>query len=45
MKKQSKKPSKTALLPEAIAAKEVVANCDHLMKRILNHYHPMFEFC
>lgn len=36
MKKQSKKPSKTALLPEAIAAKEVVANCDHLMKRILN---------
>ena len=36
MKKQSKKPSKTALLPEAIATKEVVANCDHLMKRILN---------
>ena len=36
MKKQTKKPSKTALLPEAIAPKEVVANCDHLMKRILN---------
>ena len=29
MKKQTKKPSKTALLPEAIATKEVVANCDH----------------
>ena len=28
MKKQSRKPSKTALLPEAIATKEVVANCD-----------------
>lgn len=36
MKKQTKKPSKTALEPDAIAAKEVVANCDHLMKRILN---------
>ena len=36
MKKQIGKPSKTALLPEAIATKEVVANCDHLMKRILN---------
>ena len=29
MKKQTRKPSKTALLPEAIATKEVVANCDH----------------
>ena len=29
MKKQTKKPSKAALLPEAIAPKEVVANCDH----------------
>ena len=28
MKKQTRKPSKTALLPEAIATKEVVANCD-----------------
>ena len=28
MKKQSRKPSKTALLPEAIASKEVVADCD-----------------
>ena len=36
MKKQTKKPSKTSLLPEATATKEVVANCDHLMKRILN---------
>ena len=31
MKKQTKKPSKAGLLPEAIAIapKEVVANCDH----------------
>ena len=29
MKKQPRKSSKTALLPEAIAPKEVVANCDH----------------
>ena len=29
MKKQTRKLSKTALLPEAIATKEVVANCDH----------------
>ena len=28
MKKQTKKPLKTALLPEAIATKEVVTNCD-----------------
>ena len=36
MKAQVKKSVKAALLPEAIAPREVVANCDHLMKRILN---------
>lgn len=36
MKKQTEKSSKSSLVPDAIAAKEVVANCDHLMKRILN---------
>ena len=36
MKAQVKKSAKAALLPEAIAPREVVANCDHLMKRILN---------
>ena len=36
MKAQVEKSVKTALLPETIASKEVVANCDHLMKRILN---------
>ena len=28
MKKQTRKPSETALLPEAIASKGMVANCD-----------------
>ena len=36
MKKQTEKSSKSSLVPDAIAAKEVVANCHHLMKRILN---------
>ena len=36
MKKQTKKPSKAALLPEAIAPKEVIANCDHqIAERIM----------
>ena len=36
MKKQTKKPSKTALMPEAIATKEVVTNCDHqIAERIM----------
>ena len=36
MKKQTKKPSKTALLPEAIASKEVVTNCDlQIAERII----------
>ena len=36
MKKQTKKPSKTALLPEAIATKEVVTICDHqIAERII----------
>ena len=36
MKKQTKKPSKTDLVPEAIATKEVVTNCDHqIAERIM----------
>ena len=43
MKKLSRKPSKTALLPEAIAAKEVVANCDHL-SALKFSYAPVYAF-
>lgn len=36
MKKQTKKPSKTDLVPEAIATKEVVTNCNHqIAERIM----------
>ena len=34
MKKQAEKPSKAALMPDALANKEVVANCDQIAKLI-----------
>ena len=43
MKKQTRKPSKTALLPKAIAPKEVVANCDHLAALKFS-YAPVYAF-